>query len=201
MSLRSLVSLSALALVAFLAACQKAPAPVVPDVEPAEEAAERVTRLWWQLAPLHHGVSRREFHERVTVTGKPTLLNTREQCVTYLTKVDWVFVEGSDCFLVLGGRAQSFRFGDKMVPNQKLLVRDRADLEQRLDTVGLGAMKEALDLRISQAKGKLLASSTLSIDFDQTAAISLVTGERGRGPECTFPSPDAGAAAVHGGDR
>lgn len=201
MSLRSLVSLTGLALVAFLAACQKAPAPVVPDLEPAEEAAERVTRLWWQLAPLHHGVSRGEFHERVTVTGKPTLLNTREHCVTYLTKVDWVFVEGNDCFVVLGGRAQSFRFGDKIVPNQKLLVRDRADLEQRLDAAGLGVEKEAVDLRVSQAKGKLIASSTLSIDFNQTAALSLVTGEVGRGPGCIFPHPDAGDPVVPGRDR
>lgn len=200
MSLRSLVSLSALALVAFLAACQKPPAPVVPDVEPAEEAAERVTRLWWQLAPLHHGVSRREFHERVTVTGKPTLLNTREQCVTYLTKVDWVFVEGSDCFDVLSGQARSFRFGPKMVPNQKLLVRDRADLEQRLDAVGLGAEKSEVASLVRAANGRLVVTSALALMFEGRATFSLVTGKSGQLQGC-FDPVDAGRASVQHGDR
>ncbi len=198
MSLRSLVSLAALALA--IAACQKAPAPVVPDVEPAEEAAERVTRLWWQLAPLHHGVSRREFHERVTVTGKPTLLNTREQCVTYLTKVDWVFVEGSDCFIVLGGRAQSFRFGDKIVPNQKLLVRDRADLEQRLDGLGMGIEKSEVASKVTAAKGRLVVSSGLEIVFEGRSAFSLVTGKSGQLQGC-FDPLDGGPTTGPSGDR
>lgn len=200
MHFRSLVSLASLALAASLAACQKAPAPVVPNVEPAEEAAERVTRLWWQLAPLHHEVSRREFHERVTVTGKPTLLNTREQCVTYLAKVDWVFVEGSDCFEVLGGRARSFRFGAKIVPNQKLLVRDRADLEQRLDAAGLGVEKSEVASKVTAAKGRLVVSSGLELLFERGAVFSLVTGKSGQMQGC-FDPLDAGPASVQRGDR
>lgn len=200
MPLRSLVSLAALALVTSLAACQKAPAPVVPDVEPAEAAAERVTRLWWQLAPLHHGVSRGEFHERVTVTGKPTLLNTREQCVTYLAKVDWVFVEGNDCFEVLSGQARSFRFGPKMVPNQKLLVRDRADLEQRLDAAGMGIEKSEVASKVTGAKGRLVVSSGLELVFEGRSAFSLVTGKSGQLQGC-FDPLDAGPTTGQRGDR
>lgn len=200
MPLRPLVSLAALGLAIALAACQKAPAPVVPDVEPAEAAAERVTRLWWQLAPLHHGVSRDEFHERVTVTGKPTLLNTHEQCVTYLAKVDWVFVEGSDCFEVLNGQARSFRFGPKMVPNQKLLVRDRAELDQRLDALGMGIEKSEVASRVTAAKGRLVVSSGLEIVFEGRSAFSLATGKSGQLQGC-FDRSDGGPATGPRGDR
>lgn len=200
MPLRPLVSLAALGLAVALAACQKAPAPVVPDVEPAEAAAERVTRLWWQLAPLHHGVSRGEFHERVTVTGKPTLLNTREQCVTYLAKVDWVFVEGSDCFEVLNGQARSFRFGPKMVPNRKLLVRDRAELDQRLDALGMGIEKSEVASRVTAAKGRLVVSSGLEIVFEGHSAFSLATGKSGQLQGCFDPLA-GGPATGPRGDR
>ena len=166
-----------LALLQFLPllACHKEPAPVIPNVESAEVRAERGVRLWWSLSPERHNMSREEFARRVTLVGKPTLLNSREQCFDSYVLVDWAYVKRSDCFEASAGRVRGFTFGGPMPKETKLVVRSKADMVERLRTAGTEHDVRSAEFLVEQAGGRVMMTAENIFDTGNIT-ISLKTG-------------------------
>jgi len=177
-----IVRLAVLALLPLLA-CHKEPAPVIPNVESAEVRAERGVRLWWSISPERHTMSREEFARRVTLVGKPTLLNSREQCFDSYVLVDWAYVKRSDCFETSAGRVRGFTFGGPMPKETKLAVQSRWDLKRRLRAAGQELAADSVGAIVRRTGGRLVMTNGNVFDMEEVT-IALDTGTIRTGQLC-----------------
>jgi hypothetical protein len=128
-------------------------------------------------------MSREEFARRVTLVGKPTLLNSREQCFDSYVLVDWAYVKRSDCFEASAGRVRGFTFGGPMPKETKLVVQSRWDLKRRLRAAGQEFAAESVGAIVHRTGGRLVMTNANIFEMEDVT-IALDTGTIRTGQLC-----------------